>query len=337
VNPRLKAILFLVLVNVLWGLSFSTVKALNAQFDLQFQGRVDPEGWLFRISAAAFIIGSRFACALVLFHAFFPRLTRLVTRREFIAGSLIGLSFLVGLILQTIGLAMIPASRSGFLTSLTVVIIPTLVAWTHGRYPPQRVFWGVCLSLLGVSILTGLLVWDETGLHLAQDSLRAWTLGDTLTVISTFFFSVQILSIDHFSQNLNPATFTYGMFACITACAWLIFFLCRFYQPAVLPWNDYWLLASKPGFWSLIGLLSIFPSLLAFSWMNTYQPQVTAVQATVIYTLEPVFVTAWALVLPGWFHRLFALPMHQESLTLPMLLGGLLILSANVLSLWPRG
>jgi drug/metabolite transporter (DMT)-like permease len=84
-------------------------------------------------------------------------------------------------------------------------------------------------------------------------------------------------------------------------------------------------------------MLSLFPSLLAFSWMNTYQPYVTAIQAAVIYTLEPVFVSAWAFFLPAILTAFCGIPYANETLTIPMVVGGGLIIAANFLALAPPG
>lgn len=69
--------------------------------------------------------------------------------------------------------------------------------------------------------------------------------------------------------------------------------------------------------------------------MNTYQPLVSAVQAAVIYTMEPVFVSSWALFLPGILSFAYGLSYANEVLSLSMMLGGGLILVANVVALWP--
>jgi drug/metabolite transporter (DMT)-like permease len=89
----------------------------------------------------------------------------------------------------------------------------------------------------------------------------------------------------------------------------------------------------RPSFYGPILFLSVFCSLLAFSWMNRYQPSVTAVQAAVIYTLEPVFTSAWALVLPGVLSTICGIGYSNEELTMSLLIGGGLVLLANGLAL----
>ena len=94
-------------------------------------------------------------------------------------------------------------------------------------------------------------------------------------------------------------------------------------------------LAVQPRFFLSIGVLCIFPTLLAFAWMNKYQPCLSAVQAAVIYTLEPVFASLWAILLPHTARGPVRRRLLNEQLSLPLLIGGTLVLIANVLALWP--
>jgi len=334
VDKRLKAVFFLTMVNALWGMSFPTVKALNRQIDQQFQDTNEAATNSFRVASATWIIGLRFGTAFILLFVLLNPLVRRTRRSEWLAGAWIGLLFLSGLILQTIGLATIPASRSGFLTSLSVVFTPLLVAISLGRRPSNLVFAGIAIAVLGVSILTGLVLLDAKGIRLAADSMQVWTRGDTLTTIASFFFSLQIIFIDRFGKQLNPASLTPGMFASVALAAGVIFYgVSQTLSEVTI--SGFSALSSQSSFWPLILMLSVFPSLLAFSWMNTYQPEVSAVQAAVIYTMEPVFVSTWALFLPGILSFACCLTYPNETLNLPMLLGGGLILAANVLALWP--
>jgi drug/metabolite transporter (DMT)-like permease len=333
VSGRVRAVFFLILVNILWGLSFPIGKALNLQLDQLVDGRVDLQSMTFRVAAATWIVGLRFTVAFALFFIFFRLIFKHAGFREWLAGSVIGGFFLIGLILQLIGLATIPASRSGFLTSLTVVFVPFFGALLHGHRPSWSVCSGIVVSLVGVAFLTGLIGWSDKGLELAADGLSAWTIGDSLTVVSTLFFTCQILSIDRLAKRLRASSFTPGMFLVVSLGGWLIHFGTLPFIPGIQVSEGLFQATSTYSFALLILTLAGFPSLLSFSWMNTYQPQVTPTQAAVIYTTEPVFVTLWAMVLPGIFHSLWGLGMENERLSATIVVGGLLILLANVLAL----
>jgi drug/metabolite transporter (DMT)-like permease len=66
--------------------------------------------------------------------------------------------------------------------------------------------------------------------------------------------------------------------------------------------------------------LTFFCTILAFHWMNKYQPQVPANRAALIYFLEPLFGAAFSLALgyDQWSYSLF--------------LGGALIIVGNLLA-----
>ena len=128
------------------------------------------------------------------------------------------------------------------------------------------------------------------------------------------------------------------MFAVVAVLASVVFAILRTRMPEVeaSSSHDWMALAVQPRFYGMIGLLCIFPSLLAFAWMNKYQPTLTAVQAAVIYTLEPVFASLWAMFLPALLSIACAVAYGNEKVSMPLLIGGGLVLLANVLALWPE-
>ena len=65
--------------------------------------------------------------------------------------------------------------------------------------------------------------------------------------------------------------------------------------------------------------------------MNHWQPRVTSTQAGLIYATEPVFASAWALFLPGWYSGFAGIAYANERLTWQLFAGGGLILIANLL------
>jgi hypothetical protein len=69
--------------------------------------------------------------------------------------------------------------------------------------------------------------------------------------------------------------------------------------------------------------------------MNHWQRHVGATLAGLIYCIEPVFASAFALFLPGWFSEWAGVRYPNETVTLNLLLGGGLITLANVLVQWP--
>ena len=336
-------VIALVVVNALWGFSFPVVKVLNEMSDLHFGLQHENQSTAFRVIVSAWMIATRFTLALVLLGIFWNSLIRRATRQEWLAGFYIGLMFYCGLVLQVIGLATIPASRSGFLTSLTAVFTPLFGALIFRKYPTKWMVLGTALAVVGVVVLTGLVVQTPSGIGLAPDAADRWTMGDTLTTLGSVFFAFQVLFLDHYGKRINSVAVTPSMFLTAAVLGWMTVGVIlgtslkgQTGVPQMGLW-DWFGLSMRPIFLvSLVGL-AVLCSMLAFGWMNKYQPYVSASQAAVIYSLEPVFASAWALFLPGLLTMVSGIEHQNEQVTWSLLLGGVLILVANVVALYPSG
>ena len=338
---RRRAIVALVVVNALWGCSFPIMKCLNLQIDQHFGVTEQTASTWLRTASAAWMIAIRFGLALVLLCVFMPAMLKRVQKPHVLCGAAIGFVFFLGLVLQVIGLATIPASRSGFLTSLTVVFTPLIATIYRHRWPRIPVLLAAVVALAGVAVLTGLVVLQDGRVALAEDSLNQWRFGDVMTMLGAIVFSVQILLIDAFGKRYDSEAFTPSMFATTALLAAITFGLLYPCVPetsaantlSVGTWRG---LATQPSFMIMIVFLCLFPSLLAFTWMNKYQPALSAGQAAVVYTFEPVFASLWAMVLPAILSVLCSLSYTNEQFSVPLLIGGALVLLANVLALWPE-
>ena len=91
------------------------------------------------------------------------------------------------------------------------------------------------------------------------------------------------------------------------------------------------LLVSTPLSLALLFILSVPCTVVAFSWMNRYQPQVSASEAGIIYGAEPLFTSLLALFLPGVLAGISRIQYSNERLSARLILGGGLVVSANVL------
>ncbi|MCU0709093.1 MAG: DMT family transporter [Pirellula sp.] len=331
----------LVLVNALWGISFPIVKVLNALTDSHFGINVADESNAFRLLASSWLLATRFSLAFILLLVFAFRLVYETTRREWWAGCIIGVLFFSGMVLQVIGLATIPASRSGFLTSLTTVFTPIFGIVMFRIFPSRWMVIGVVLALFGVVVLTGLIIVDDTGIRLAEDASERWTLGDTMTTIASMFFAFQVLLLDHFGKQMRSLTLTCGMFVTTAALSWLLFAAL-----VMSPWfvdadgarmqvEDWGMLTGSFGYLASLFVLASLCSVVSFGLMNRFQPHVTASQAAIIYSLEPVFASTWALFLPSWLSVATGMDHANEVWTWNLVFGGVLILVANVVALLP--
>lgn len=305
---RLRAVQMLVLATGLWGLSFPTMKALAMTQDALLPGRGT---WFF--SALCMVV--RFGAAAVVMLLLSARTLRKMTRLEITQGAGLGLFGGLGMLLQMDGLAYTSASTSAFLTQCYCLILPIWVAVRDRRWPTSRVLLASILVITGVAILARV---DWRDLRLGR--------GELETILASLFFTGQILWLERPSFAANRAVhFSLVMFATATLVCLPIAALTT-QQPK--DWLQAYSTAPTIGF---IALLVIFSTLGAYLIMNRWQRFVGATLAGLLYCIEPVFASAFALFLPGWFSAWAGVNYANETVTTNLLLGGGLITAANVL------
>src|ERR1041385_282317 len=271
-----RAAWMLVLCAALWGLSFPMVKALSL-----LQGGLVPEAS--SLFLASLLVMLRFGLSALLLLVD-PRGFGRPTRLE--VGQGLGVGFFGGgaLLLQADGLAHTSASTSAFLTQAYCVILPLLVAMRDRRWPHPVIVLGCGLVLAGVAVLSDV---DWRSFRIGR--------GELETLVAAAFCAGQILWIERPVYAGNDVRRFASVGFAVTAAVCLPVALITFpgLEPAVRAYR------SGPAL-GLLVLLVVFCTLGGFMLMNHWQRHVPAVQAGLIYSLEPVFTSAYAMVLPGW-------------------------------------
>ena len=300
----------LILACALWGLSFPIIKALQ----LEQQARLGEVGDAF---LASWLQVARFLLAGLIMLPLVSRLPR-PTSCELRQGALLALWGGLGMALQAWGLGHTEASTSAFLTQAYCVLLP-LIACARTRRPPQaRVLGATFLVVAGGAVLAGL----------RPGNLRLGP-GETATLLAALAFTFQILTLENprYARNRGrPVTL-------VMCLAIALLFLPVAWQAAPRPALMLEAGASLPAI-SLVLALAVFCSVGAFLLMNTWQRRVSATEAGLIYTTEPVFAAAYALVLPAALAGFTGSPYENEAITARMLAGGGLIVAANVWMQW---
>ncbi len=264
---------------------------------------------------AALGIAVRFGAAGLIVGLFCLRTLPRMTKSEVWQGA--GLAFFggIGILLQMDGIAYTAASTSAFLTQFYCLLIPLWVAWRKRRWPSAGILAGSLLVLSGVAVLSGV---DWTRLTLGR--------GEGETLLGAVFFAGQILWLEkpEFARN-RTANFSFVMFL---GTAVLVLPVAVVYAPSaeacVRAFADGAVL-------TMLGLLIVCCTLGSYLLMNTWQKHVSAVEAGLIYCFEPLFASLFAVFLPEWLSAFAALNYANEKVTGRLLIGGLLILGANVL------
>ena len=302
---RMRALLALVCTCALWGLSFPVMKALGLLLAAQASGI---NTWFVAAATVVARFGSG-AIMLALFGWSRP------SARELEQGLVLGVFSGAGMLLQMDALNFSPASTSAFLTQGYIVILPVAAAIAARAWPRARTLVCVCASTTGLAVLSG---FDWVNLRLGR--------GETETLLAACSFAVQILCLDSKRYRSNrPHIMSTIMFASVAVLL----------VPVVL-WtlrstSELTLLFATPLSLFLVFVLSVPCTVVAFSLMNRYQPDVSASEAGIVYGAEPLFASLLSLFLPGIFASLARISYANERLGVRLLIGGGLVVSANVL------
>ena len=228
----------------------------------------------------------------------------------------IGLFAAAGTLLQTRrAMQFTDASTSAFLTQFSAILIPTWIA-VRSRHNPGALVWMCCaLVLVGVGILG----------HFEWRTLR-FGRGEWETLLCSVFFMGQILWIERkeFEGN-RPGTVTLVMFA-IQAVVFVALAAATApnLRALAVPWES-------PVWVGLTLTLTVVCTIGAFSLMTRWQPRISATEAGLIYCIEPVFASIFALFLPVFLSAWAAIQYANERATWSLLIGGGLITLANAL------
>ncbi len=343
------------MMTALWGMSFPIMKSINIITEQHLGTKTEQTSATFQVLSASFLIATRFSVAAFFLTVLLPKVVFGANRYEWRAGVWIGLAFYLGLICQVVGLSSISASRSGFLTSLTAVSTPLLSAFVLKQKLTWQIACGSLLAFTGVAILsdaTSFFATEVVAVPLEDQSRMRW--GDLWTTLGALFFSGQIMLVDYYGKRARSTNLTSGMFFTTAGAAWAVFILFQTVSPGtiaggvevsetgaaithrVLGWADWGSLLFHPAFVSLVVFLGIVGSVFTFVGMNKYQPYLSAGQASVIYSTEPVFASCWAMVIPGFIGWWIYTGYLNESVTWQLGVGGGLILLANFVAILPN-
>ena len=105
-------------------------------------------------------------------------------------GAVCGLCLGAASITQQIGMQTTSAGKAGFITACYVVIVPVLGIFI-GKRPKKTIWLSVALALIGLYLIS-----MHGGMTIEQ--------GDAMVSLCALLFSFQIISVDHFSEKVNP-------------------------------------------------------------------------------------------------------------------------------------
>jgi drug/metabolite transporter (DMT)-like permease len=212
--------------------------------------------------------------------------------------------------LLTVGLLSTGSARAAFLTQTSVVITP-LISLLAGQAIAKQVWFGSVVALVGLVLLSG----GGAAAAGAASGLFAFKTGDLLVMGGAFCWSLYLFRLSKIGNRhdeIQLQSRKTSILAVFYSLWWLGSFLT--FGPAAL-----WLGWTNVVAWALLIFSAIGPGVLADVLQQQGQKQVSASEANVILSLEPVFAALCAWLLLGEVTSL------QEGIG-----GGLILLAALI-------
>lgn len=190
------------------------------------------------------------------------------------ASALAGFALFAGYAFQTAGLKLTTPAKAGFITGLSVAIVPVVSALLLRQSPPRNAWIGVGLATAGLALLS----------LTADLSIQA---GDVLVLFCAFSFAAHILLLGYFAPRHDPILLTLGQVisvALFSGAAALIFD-----DPAPL----------SPQVLFAAAFTGILATAVAFGIQTVAQRFTTSTHTALIFAAEPVFAGLFSLLLIG--------------------------------------
>jgi drug/metabolite transporter (DMT)-like permease len=285
--PRaLKAHVLLVLVTFVWGATFVVIKNAVEQ---------DATPLLFnfiRMTLAAVTLG-------IVFHREIAR----ISRPALIAGAVTGTCLWLGYEFQTTGIRLTTASKSAFITGISVVLVPLFLILFWGRKISLWTAMGVLVAVTGLFLLT---------VPAGQSAAGNWASvnrGDLLTLACAVSFGFQIIFLGRATERYPFAQIG---FLQIATAAVLMGLAAPILERPHIVW-------SSRVIWAIV-ITALLGTAAAFTIQAWAQQFTSPTHTALIFSLEPVF---------AWITSYFAL---GERLGFRAGIGAILILAGVLIS-----
>lgn len=259
-NRQLKADLALLMVAFVWGVTFVVIQdALH---------NITPH----------YFNAIRFSMAFTFLAAVYWKRFKYISLTTILTGIFIGLFLFSGYTLQTVGLKYTSASKSGFITGMSVVMVPLLTAILLRRIPTAQSILGVVSAAVGLGLLS------------FNQGISEINLGDVLTFFCALSFGLHIVLVGKFAPDNDSVLLALIQIATVAAASF-IFGIFLENPPRVESFT-------KP-VWTALVFTAIPATALAFLIQNTVQKFTTPTHTALIFTMEPVFAALTAFLLTG--------------------------------------
>lgn len=220
--------------------------------------------------------------------------------REFLKrGIILGTLLGAGYIFQTFGLTLTTVAKTGFITGMYAVFTPLIAAGLLRKHISKIQWLSVGLAAVGLAFL----------------SLNGFSmgLGEFLVVISAAFYAGHIVGLSEWSKGADTYALTVLQLGTVGVICFIASLKNGFHMPP------------DGGVWTAVIYTAIFASAFAFIVQTWVQSFMSATSTGIILTMEYIFAALFGV----WF--------GHESLTLRVVIGGALVISAMYIIISEEG
>jgi len=276
----IKAEIYLLGIVIIWGSTFAIIKDILDQ-----------------ITPFTFL-AYRFFLATFLLYAMFWKKIKNIDKMILKKGSLIGIFLFLGYTFQTVGLKYTTATKAGFITGLSVVLVPVISYFFIKEKINRNSVIGVILAFIGLWFLN-------------YGGSFSFNLGDFLVLLCAISFAMHIISVGLYTKKMDYIPLVIVELAIVLVLSLLT--ALTFERPEIH------ISYSSKVWWSIV-LTGVFATALAFYMQNRFQRYSTATKTAIIFSGEPIFSAMFAYLLLG------------EKVGLIAWIGGLLIILGMIVS-----
>lgn len=242
------------------------------------------------------IMTVRFFIAAILMTILGGKQLRTITKSEVKCGFWLGAALFAGFALQIIALQYTTPSKNAFLTATNVVFVPFIALVIYKKKIAVRSLIGAGMAIVGAGVLS-------------LQSDFSVNLGDGLTLLCAVGFAFQIFLTGEYVGRIRPSVLNFLQMT--TACILSVI--------GLFVSGDFHFAPSMKSVLAVL-YLGIVSTTICYLLQTVSQKYVDETKSAIILSMEAVFGTVFSVIL-----------LH-EAVTLRMILGSALILSAVLVS-----
>lgn len=250
--------------------------------------------------STSLIMAMRFTIATVTLLAVFYKKIREIQSSDLKKGVIAGILLFLAFYSQTLGLVFTTPSNNAFITATNVVMVPFISWMIFKKRPLLKSFLTAFSCLAGIGVLT-----------YSHGSGFIFSIGDLFTLICAFFFAAHISYLDIVAKSMDVKILTLVQMATAAILSLLVLFLFDFSSVRSADFST--------GLLPVI-YLGLFSTCICFLVQTSAQKFTSSTKAAILLSTE------------GFFGSLFSVLLRMETLTVNLLIGGVIIIGSVILS-----